>query len=211
VQQLGSFSLGVNDANYSHLLTSDASIMNIFGRNREDINVGVIHLKPGSDVDKVQKLLIEYLPSDVVVRQKHEMIAKEKDLFEFGTPLGMVFRFAMGTAIVVGIIVVYQILFQLTSKYIREYSTLKAIGYSHAMLIYIVLTQAITLTLPAFSLGFGISYYLYDWMSNRIAIPYEMKFSMAFSVFALVTLISLISALIAIRKLREADPADLFG
>jgi len=173
--------------------------------------MGVIHLKPGADPDRVQKLLTEYLPSDVVVRQKHEMLAKEKNLFEFKTPIGMVFRFGIGTSIVVGIIVVYQILFQLTSKYLHEYSTLKALGYSHGMLVTIVLTQAMTLAAPGYTLWLVISFYLYDWMSERVAIPYEMKISTEMAVFALVTLISLISALLAIRKLREADPADLFG
>ena len=207
----GLFALGVNDANYSHLLTSDSTFMDIFKTKRQDINMGVIHLKPGVDPERVQKLLSEYLPSDVVVRQKHEMLAKEKNLFEFKTPIGMVFRFGMGTSIVVGIIVIYQILFQLTSKYLHEYSTLKALGYSHGMLVTIVLTQAMTLAVPGYTLGLVISFYLYDWMSERVAIPYEMKISTEMAVFALVTLISLISALLAIRKLREADPADLFG
>ncbi len=79
------------------------------------------------------------------------------------------------------------------------------------MLITIVLTQAMTFAVPGYTLGLVISFYLEDWMSERVAIPYEMKISTEMAVFALVTLISLISALLAIRKLREADPADLFG
>ncbi len=206
----GLFALGVNDANYSHLLTSDATFMDIFGTKRKDINLGVIHLKPGADVDRVQKLLREYLPSDVVVRQKHEVLAKEKNLFEFGTPVGMVFRFGMVAAVAVGVIVVYQLLFQITSKYLREYSTLKALGYSHGMLISIVLTQAMTLAVIGYSLGVVVSFSVYDWMTERIAMPYSMKISTELAVFALVCFISLISALLAIRKLREVDPADLF-
>ena len=207
----GLFPLGVNSVNYSHMLTSDATFMDIFGTKRKDIHIGVIHLKPGADQDRVQKLLSEYLPSDVVVRQKHEVLAKEKDLFEFETPLGMLFRVAMGTSILVGIIVVYQILFQITSKYLRDYSTLKALGFSHGMLVSIVITEAITLVVPGYALGLAISFYLYDWMTELIAIQYIMKISTGIAVFAMVTLISLISALLAIRKLREADPADLFG
>jgi len=207
----GLFSLGVNDANYSHLLTSDATFMDIFGTNRKDINMGVIHLKPGADVDRVQKLLSEYLPSDVVVRKKREVLAKEKELFEFKTPVGMVFRFAMVAAVAVGVIVVYQLLFQITSKYLREYSTLKALGYSHGMLVSIVLMQAMTLAVTGYALGFVISFSLYGWLTERVAIPYEMKILTGLSVFTLIFFISLISALLAIRKLRELDPAELFG
>lgn len=118
----GLFTLGSNEANYSHLLTSDVTFMDFFGRDRKNINIGVIHLKPGADSYQVQNLLREYLPQDVVVRTKHEIVAEEKRLFEFSTPVGIVFRFSVVTAIVVGIIVVYQLLFQLTSKYLVDLS-----------------------------------------------------------------------------------------
>ncbi|MCI5211768.1 MAG: FtsX-like permease family protein, partial [Candidatus Electrothrix sp. ATG2] len=186
----GLFTLGSNDAVYSHLLTSDATFIDIFRTKRENIDIGVIHLKPGVDLDRVQKLLSEYLPSDVVVRKKDEVLAKEKELFEFKTPAGIVFRFGMITATAVGIIVIYQLLFQITSRYLREYSTLKALGYSHGMLISIVLTQAMTLTVTGYALGFVISSSLYDWLSERVAIPYEMKISTGLAVFALVFFIS---------------------
>ncbi|MCP4042667.1 MAG: FtsX-like permease family protein [Gammaproteobacteria bacterium] len=207
----GLFSIGANDVNYSHFLTSDETFMDIFGTHRQNIHVGVIHLKPGTDPVRLQKELAGILPSDVVVMQKHEVLAKEKNLFEFHTPLGVLFRIAMLVSILVGIMVVYQILFQITSKHLRDYSTLKALGFSHAMLMSIVLTKAMILAIPGYFLGLAVSFHLYEWMTKMIAIQFTMKPSTEISVFALVTLISLVSALLAIRKLREADPADLFG
>ncbi len=112
----------------------------------------------------------EDLPSDVVVMQKHEVMAKEKNLFEFHTPLGMLFRIAMVISILVGIMVVYQILFQMTSKYLREYSTLKALGFSHAMLIGIVLTKAMILVVPGYTdsvRGIGIELFLVFSLGTR--------------------------------------------
>lgn len=206
----GVFPLGMNEVNYSHLLTSDATFMDIFGVKRKDINIGVIYLKPGADPGQVKKLLGTYLPPDVVVMHKHEILANEKELFEFKTPVGIFLRIAVLVSVVGGIVVVYQILYQMTSKYLREYSTLKAIGFSHGMLISIVLVQAMTLTITGYALGLAISFYLYDWMSELISIPYRIEMSKAVAVFALVTFISQVSALLAIRKLREADPADLF-
>ena len=143
--------------------------------------------------------------------EKHELLSREKELFEFGTPLGMLFRIAIVVSVACGVIVVYQILFQITSKYLREYSTLKAIGFSHGMLVSIVLTEAMILAATGYALGLAISFSLFDWMSELILIPYIMKMSTMVVVFALVIFISQISALLAIRKLREADPADLFG
>jgi len=159
----------------------------------------------------MQKLLTKALPSDVVIMQKHEVLAKEKNLFEFHTPLGILFRVAMIISILIGIMLVYQILFQITSKYLRDYSILKALGFSHAMLMSIVLIMAMFLAVPGYILGLIISFYLYDWMTELITIEYTMNMLTQTAVFSLVTLISLVSALLAIRKLREADPADLFG
>ncbi len=207
----GLFPLGINKVWFGNMLTSDATFMDVFGRGREEINLGVIYLKPGGDPNRMQKELNEYLPADVTVRQKHEILGIELELFEFNTPLGTVFRFALGTAVLVGIIVLYQILFQLTSKYLREYATLKALGFSHGMLLSIVLTQAVTLAIIGYALGLGISYYSYDIMTEMTGMKHTMTNGVAAAVFALVNLISLISALLAIRKLREADPADLFG
>ncbi len=206
----GLFPLGTNEMNYSHLLTSDATFMDLFGRKRQDINMGVIYLTPEADPEQVKKTLENYLPSDVLVMQKHEMLAHEKELFEFGTPLGMFFRVTITASVAVGIILVYQILFQMTSKYLREYSTLKAIGFSHGMLISIVLKKAMTLAVMGYAFGLAISFYLFNWISEPISIPYRIEMSTAIAVFVLVTVISQVSALLAIRKLREVDPADLF-
>jgi putative ABC transport system permease protein len=207
----GLFPLGINDAYYSHLVTSDETFMDVFKRERNDINIGVIHLKSGVDATKVQKAILAYLPSDVVVKQKSEMLANESDLFEFKTPLGMVIRGGMGTAILVGIVVLYQILFQLTSKYLRDYATLKALGFSHGMLLGIVLTQAITLAVAGYLLGLGMAFFFYNHMSNTTGMNFMMTFTNAAAVFALICFICLVSALLAIRQLSKADPADLFG
>jgi putative ABC transport system permease protein len=207
----GLFPLGVSDVDNSHLLTSDTTFLDIFNRPRNMINIGLVSVHPGADPQLLAEKLREYLPSDVMVLLKHEMLAKDRHLFEFGTPLGIVFRIAVGTAVMIGIVVLYQILFQLVSKYLRDYATLKALGFSHGMLLRIVFTQALILAILGYLPGTAISLYLFEILTVKTGMEHVLTSDVAFSVLALVCFICLVSALLAIRQLRAADPADLFG
>lgn len=209
----GLFSLGMNEGIYANLLTSDATFTDVLGSSRDDIHIGVIHLKSGVDLNEMQKKITKHLSSDaVVVRQKHEMLTKERELFEFKTPVGSVFRVGIGASVIIGIIVLYQILFQLISKSLREYATLKALGFSHGMLLSIVLNQAIILAVSGYVSGWFITCcFFYDYLTYVTNMKFGMTVTSAAAVFALVSFICLMSALFAIRKLKEADPADLFG
>lgn len=207
----GLFPLGVSDVDNSHLLTSDTTFMNVFNRDRNTINIGLVTLKPNADPEAVAQKLKDYLPDDVMILQRHEMIAKDRELFEFGTPLGIVFRIALVTAVLIGIVVLYQVLFQLVSKYLRDYATLKALGFGHGMLLEIVLSQGLILAVMGYIPGLFISYYLFDLLTIKTGMEHILTYQAASFVLALVCFICVVSALFAIRKLREADPADLFA
>ncbi len=202
---------GMSNAFYAHTLTSDATFLDIFKRRREEIDIGVIHLKSGVNPKQTQEELRTSLPPTVKVMQKHELLLNEQIRFEFGTPVGLAVRAGLATAVVIGVVVLYQVLFQLTSKYLRDYATMKALGFSHLMLFNIVLTQASTLVVMGYALGVVLSFSLYDYLSSFTGLVYHMTFDSAMIVLLLVSMICLISALLVTRKLREADPADLFG
>ncbi len=207
----GLFPLGISELRHASLLTSDSTFFQVFGGSREVINIGVIYLKPGSDLVGLQKTLNELLPDDVTIKNKQQILEDERFLFEFGMPLGVVFRVAMASSVLIGIVVLYQILFQLTSTYVRDYATLKALGFSHFMVMRIVIAQALMLGMVGFLLGVGGSFFLYDKMTDWMGMDLTMTNFIMAAVFVLVNLICLISAIFAVRKLREADPADMFG
>ena len=207
----GAFHLGANTTNDAHLITSDTSFMQAFNRNRNSINIGLLHLAAGADARQVSESLSDYLPDDVWVMTKQELLDKEQYFYEFQTPIGMIFRFGLAGAVIVGIVILYQILFQLITKYLRDYATLKAIGFSHGMLKTIVIKEGLILALLGFLPGFLLSVLMYQFLSDATAMKVEMTWQVAVMVFSAICFICFISALLAIRKLREADPADLFG
>lgn len=207
----GIFPLGANTSANSHMMTSDTTFFQVFGRDRGQINIGLIYLKPDTDVGAFVEKIRNDLPDDVMVLDKRELISDEEYFYEFKTPIGAIFRFGLGAAIVVGIVILYQILFQLITKYLRDYATLKAIGFSHQMLRSIVLREALILAVMGFLPGFAISLYMYDLLTQVTSLRFTMTSEVAVSVLVAICMICLISAMLAIRKLREADPADLFG
>lgn len=207
----GLFPLGANATYDAHMLSSDRTLFALSGRDRNLINIGLVTLKPGVDAGEMAARLADYLPPDVLVFDKAALIDAELDFYEHGTPVGTIFRFGLGGAIVIGIVILYQILFQIVSKYTRDYATLKAIGFSQGMLRLIVLRGALLLALIGFIPGFIASVFMYQTLTTTTSLRFTMTPGIVAVVFAAVCLICLLSAALAIRKLRDADPADLFG
>ncbi|NKB76665.1 MAG: FtsX-like permease family protein [Gammaproteobacteria bacterium] len=207
----GSFSLGANTSTNAHMLTSDMTFMELFGRNREDVNIGLIRLKPGTDSEATVKALNDYLPKDIVVIEKHELLENERYHYEFHSPIGLIFRFGLGGAIVVGVVILYQILFQMLTKYLRDYATMKAIGFSQGMLRIIVLKEALILAIVGFLPGLAVSLYIYNYLTIATSLRFTMSSEVGIAVMVSICMICLVSALLAIRKLSDADPADLFS
>lgn len=211
IRVTGLFDVGVNQSANSHIITSDETFMEVFNRPRSKINLGLIQLHPGSDATLVAEKMNAYLPEDVKVVALPDLLNQERDFYEFQTPIGIIFRFGLGGAVAVGIVILYQILFQLISKYIRDFATLKAIGFSNGQLRRIVLGSALMLAVLGFLPGLGLSFLMYDVIAKATALRFEMTWEVAVIVFGAIAFICVISALLAIRKLNDADPADLFG
>lgn len=105
----------------------------------------------------------------------------------------------------------YQILYQKISKFISDYATLKAIGYSHNALRIIVLETTLILVFLGYIPGLIISYIMYAILDKVSSLHFAMTLSTMISVLLSVILICMISGLIAIRELKEADLADIFN
>lgn len=211
IKVVGLFQLGANTIFNGSVITSDANFWQIFGRKKEEINLGLIKLKPGVDVQKLILKMESYFPDDVKILSKSDAIAAEKAFYEYGTPIGLIFRFGLGGAIIVGIVILYQILYQKISRFIKDYATLKAIGYSNNSLVMIILEETLFLAILGYVPGFILSCLIYDILAKETSLKFEMTFNVAIAVLLLICLICFLSGLIAVRKLKEADPADIFN
>ncbi len=108
------------------------------------------------------------------------------------------------------LIIVYQILFADVQDHLKEYATLKAMGYTHGYLRGVVLQEAVILAVLGFLPGMGIAYLVFSRGADATRLPLEMSVESALSVFALTVVMCAGSGMMALRKLRAADPAEVF-
>ena len=207
----GLFPFGTSFGIDGSVVTSDANFLRLFPNRQPGlIELGLVRLAPGADVERVRDAIRALLPRDVLVLTKAQFIAKERNYWDSSTPIGYVFAFGVVVGMVVGGIIVYQILFADVNDHLAEYATLKAMGYSNGYLSGVVIQQAVILAGVGFVPGLAICLLLYRISSEATRLPLEMTWPRGVGVFVLTVLMCAASALMALRKVRSADPADVF-
>lgn len=212
----GVFSNGASFAADGNVITSDSTFLQLFPERKPDqIEVGLINLQPGADVEKIKTQLRIGLNPDpknpfVEIGTPEDFAQKEKNYWANGTGIGFIFGLGVGVGFIVGIVIVYQILYSDVSDHLPEYATLKAMGYTDGYLLGVLIQEALFLAilgyLPAFFLSFG----LYQLTFAATMLPISMKVDRAITVFIMTVIMCSVSGAIALKKLRSADPADIF-
>lgn len=208
----GLFSIGSSFGADGNLITSDLNFLRMFpNRNKNLIDIGVIQLAENTDKEAViNSLKQKFNSGDVIVLSREEFVKYERDYWENSTAIGFIFTLGAGMGLVVGIVIVYQILYTDVADHLPEYATLKAMGYTNNYLLILVFQQAIILACVGFLPGLGISMFLYNGAAVATGLPIFMTKSLAFSVYILTVIMCFLSGSIAVNKLKSADPADIF-
>ncbi|QLE41078.1 FtsX-like permease family protein [Nostoc sp. C052] len=209
----GLFKLGNSFAADGNLIASDLTFLRIFkfkNRNPEQIDIGLITLKPGSDTQKVKANLVANLPQDVRVLTKQEFVDFEQEHWASSTPIGFIFSLGVMMGFLVGAVIVYQILYTGVSDHLAEYATLKAMGYADIYFLGVVLQEALILAILGYTPGFILSVFLYDFAQNATLLPIVMNVYRASGVLISTIFMCSIASAFAIVKLRSADPSDIF-
>ena len=211
VRVAGVMVLGTSFAADGNLITSDTNFFRIFReRNPSYVDVGIVQLAPGADVEKVKRDLGNLLDESVHVFTFADLVAFEQDYWREVAPVGFIFGMGVVVGLVVGMVIVYQILFTDITNHIREYATLKAMGYPHSYLVAIVFSASSILAVMGFLPGLGIAAVLYELSESVIYIPMPLPLGKIINVFLMVFVMCFISGFLAIRKLKSANPADMF-
>jgi putative ABC transport system permease protein len=207
----GLFTNGASFAADGNVITSDSTFLQLFReRKPEQIEVGLITLKPGTDVDKVRSQLIAGLPNDIKVLTPEGFAQIEKEYWASGTGIGFIFGLGVCVGFIVGIVIVYQILYSDVSDHLPEYATLKAMGYTDRYFLIVLLQEALLLAVLGYIPGFILSFGLYQLAYVATLLPIAMTGERAVLVLILTIIMCSASGAVAMRKLRSADPADVF-
>ena len=211
VKVAGLFSLGASFSADGNLITSDLNFMRIFNtRIINGIDVAVVDLKPGADKAKVQQTLRAALPEDVRVLNRDEFVAMEHDYWETSTGIGFIFGQGVFMGFIVGLVIVYQILYTDVNNHLSEYATLKAMGYTNQYLLLVVFQEAMILSVLGYIPGLLFSNALFVVTRAATSLPMEVTLFRGIQVLLFTILMCLCSGAVAARRLRTADPASIY-
>ncbi|MCP9849909.1 ABC transporter permease DevC [Cyanobium sp. Morenito 9A2] len=209
---VGLFNLGSTFAADSNLISSDSTAIQLAFRqiNEGEISLGLIRLSPGTDSVRVQDFLRRLYGRELQVLNKVELIAQERDYWNTASSFGVIFGFGTIMGLLVGGVVVYQVLYTDVSDHLKEYATLKAMGFADGFILTIVIQEAFLLGVSAFIPATLIATGMYAFLTSASGIRIEMSADKTGLVGALTLGVCAASAAIAIRKIKEADPASVF-
>lgn len=211
IQIIGLFRLGSSFSAEGNLITSNSTFLRLFPqRQANEIDLGIIEVKSNASIKRLQADLQATLPDDLLVLTLDEFTARELAYWNTGSSIGPTFNLGVAIGFLVGAVIVYQILYTGISDHLPEYATLKAMGYSNAYFIGVLLQEALLLAVLGFVPGFLLSTGLYALFKSATFLPIAMKLSRATTVLLLTIIMCVGAGAIAMQKLRAADPADIF-
>jgi putative ABC transport system permease protein len=211
IQIRGLFQLSPTFGINAYLVTSNINFLRMANfRQPGLIDVGVIKLQPGADVQQVLAELRSRLPNDVKVMTRDEYAKAEVAFWNASTPVGYTFDLGVVIAFIVGAVIVYQILYSDVTDHLPEYATLKAIGFRDRYLLMVVFQESLILAVLGFIPGTLIALGIYRITNLATMLPMAMDLGRILFVLVLTAIMSSLSATLAVRKLQTADPADIF-
>ncbi|WP_298835091.1 ABC transporter permease DevC [uncultured Piscinibacter sp.] len=213
LQVAGHFSIGGGFSADGYLLASDQTFQRLFpSRSAGAPNLGLVTLAPGADRSAVTQALRERFggADDVKVRPLEEAIVGDQRFQTTQRPIGLIFGFGIVIGVLVGIVIVYQVLASDVADHLKEYATLKAVGYPPRFFLGIVFEEAVILGLLGFVPGLLASIGLYAAVAAQTGLPLEMTAARAAVVLLGTVAMCTLSGAIATRRLTRANPAELF-
>lgn len=208
----GLFELGSTFVADSNLITSQATALQLaFPQiNLGEISLGLIRLAPSANLLETQTYLQKLYGDQLQVLTKSELITQERNYWNNVSSFGVIFGFGTIMGLLVGGVVVYQVLYTDVSDHLKEYATLKAMGFSNQFILMVVIQESVLLAVSAFIPATLLSALLYAGLSAVSGIRLEMTADKTLLVGTLTVSLCAVASAIAIRKLRDADPASVF-
>ncbi len=207
----GQYTLGGGFAADGTLIMSDQNFVRFFSpRSFDQINLGLIQTSEGANVSAIAERLRQQLPADVQVMTRRDIIQNDLLYWLENTAIGFIFTLGVIVSFIVGTVIVYQILYTDIRDHLKEYATLKAMGYSGRYLFVVVLQEALILAVAGYIPGFIAAFGLYRLTFQATNLPMVMTLNRLILVLILTVIMCSLSGLISVRRAVTADPAEVF-
>ena len=202
---------GVSIASDGNLFTTHANFQRLFpqiGGSRS--HIGVIRLKDPQHQFEVVRQVRSMLGAEARVLTRSEMIESEISFMKLNDPVDDIMGMIAGVAFFVGMIIVYQILYTDVVNHLPQFATLKAIGFTGAFLLGIIIAEGVILSLIGFWPGLLMAHGL-AWMAQQATLlPVSITLNNTVGVLLAAIVMCVLAASIAVRKITQAEPASVF-
>lgn len=172
--------------------------------------MGVIRLSPGARLDEVRRAIYAQTAPDIVVLTPGEAAWREAMATLKAAPIGVLFGVGVLAGLVIGAVNAYQVLFASVNDQLKQFATLKAIGFSDAFLHRVVMAEAMALSAAGFAVGLIAAMLLDAYVAALTRLPVGAH-PLTGALVAAGTLAACVMAgRLALRRVDAADPASLY-
>lgn len=211
IRIVGRYAIGAGFVAGATMVTGRETFMSVFPEASPDrVSVGLVRLAPGISPALAAAEINKRLAPVAVAMTQRDLSAAEQHFWLKVKPIGIMFTSGVLVAFIAGAVILYQVLASEVQNRLREYATLKALGYGNRYIYGVVVRQALIFAGLGFVPAFFAALVLYFLLRTQALVPLTMEFTRAAGVLGLTGLMCLSATFLAVRKLRDADPADLF-
>jgi putative ABC transport system permease protein len=213
---VGTFHLGTDFAHDGNLAMSAENFADFFpqrvqaGDPLSVVDLGIVHLNEGADLDEVRDLLDSVIDDRVFVLTRQQFRGQEIRFWDESTPIGIIFTAGKIIGFIVGMVICYQVIYSDIADHMPEFATLKAMGYNRAYFLRLIVVESVLLSFIGFVPGWLASTGLYSVLANATGLQLHMTIGTMILVLILAIGMCIASGMLAVRKLLAADPASLF-
>ncbi|CAM2911077.1 FtsX-like permease family protein [Rariglobus hedericola] len=210
VTVVGLCELGPNFSYEGHVIMSADTFLLMQNQPRDVIDLGLIRVQPGADVNEVRQRLLAALPPQALLLTPAEINTREIRVTTQRSPAGIVFGIGLVVGFAIGVIICYQILFNEVNDHLPQFATLKAMGHPPRFISGIVLHEAVLMALAGFIPGLIAGFGLYMLIEHFTQIRMFLTPGRVLLIFVLTSGMCLLAGHLALKKVHSTDPADLF-
>ena len=207
---IGTFEIGPTINVDGNIITSDLNYFRYLRVPLDRVSLGVVRVADGFDPVAVKEALERRFGSRARVFLKKAFTVNETNFYARKTPIGFIFNAGLAVGIFVGIVFISQVLHSIINDNIREYATLRAIGYNQGFFIQLVAVVAVSIAVATYIPSILITLVIYKVAATATHLPLDLKLSYLVEVFVLVVTMGLVATFFSTKKLKKADPVDLF-
>jgi putative ABC transport system permease protein len=206
----GTFEIGPTINVDGNIITSDLNFYRYLRIPLDRVSLGVVRVADGFDSVAVKQSLESRFGSRARVFLKKSFTDNEINFYAQKTPIGFIFNAGLVVGVFVGIVFISQVLHGIINDNIREYATLRAMGYNQNFFVQLVAIIAVTIAVVTYIPSIFVTLIIYKVASTATKLPLDLKISYLIEVFVLVVTMGLIATFFSTNKLKRADPVDLF-